>query len=206
MLAMPGVTFYWVRSRRLPGVHRSTFVEVAQIVIVSGVSTWTVFMLMGYASLWRRDVFVDMPAFLDAPGVYAADHFVLLASNLFWLVAFASAVGAGWAHLVTRKIGGRITERSGWWIMMRDDRPAGTYPYATVRTDTASYMGRVRAYSAELTPPLERELVLVPPLFLVKKEGTQRFPDNVQRMAISGSIIRSITVAYVRKDTPEEET
>lgn len=198
LLVIPGVLFELVAARRRPESERTVFRETSVVALTSVVFS-------GAALVVLSMVRSKNPSWMPDPGAwfrdadYAAGHYRLIARAAVAEVVLAS----GLAWLGARFMGkGHIRPTTNWYAVFRDSAPPNSNVRAVVETtDGTTYRGFIGGYTADDVPPDERELVLIPPLY-VRRRGGDETAIDWDRILLTGSQIASITVAYISSPTP----
>lgn len=200
LFVAPGLVFDLLSDRRRTLSSESTFREISRVALASTVFSGIVLIiLLAILQFMRPSWLPELPRLITDGIPYAREHVWAIAWTLLAGTA-ASVILATATHLILVKArgGAPIRQRSAWTRIFRDDVPKGKYPYVRARLDDGTiYAGQLQDYSSDLTLD-DRELVLRPPHLRVKRTGGdwQAAPDQVERIAIRGVDIRSISVTY----------
>lgn len=198
VLVAPGALLTGLTSRRRVRPVETALQELARIVLASVTFSVLGLIAASLASRW-------LPELVLSPSVLAFGEVSELKSSgtsLLSTVAVVLVVSLGsvwiWNSWVSRGDVTSLSPSSAWQKAIRDDLPAGQYPFVRVTLiDGSSYLGRVRSYSPDLDPK-DREIILAPPLMTCDTSGkTERLDAEWKRIVITESQIVTLTVAYV---------
>jgi hypothetical protein len=143
LLLSPGLVFEWLRRAHRPSVQRSTFDEIATVVIASLVFTSVAVLVLAAINLISSRLLADVWQWIATGNEYFREHprrsvwTVALALGIAWL----AAVGANWllcqqryderirpllrrAAAITPEA--EVGPHSVWWGLVRDRVPRGT--------------------------------------------------------------------------------
>lgn len=197
LLVAPGLLYDLLATRRRPLANESTFREISRIILASLIFSIVSFSLLLTVGSFIKGWLPDITQLLFHPSVYLPGHYFIAVRALITegIIAFALVGGLHLAQLWRTDV--RLRPVSTWTRVLRQELPRGCVPYVEVRLDNGmTYIGRVGHFTADLDSA-ERELVLVPYLYIQAPGGVLTdMPHEWQRLIISGDQIQSMTVQY----------
>lgn len=197
----PGLLFETLYERRRPAREETTFREVSRVVLASiGLSGAAIAVLLVVRLIAPNAVADPESLSRDSTG-YTNAHFDLVVTSAV-LVLLISLLGAWLWHLaqVKRAGGGTIQPSDPWFEVLRKSAPNGEVPYVRVRVDGDHvYEGSVVGVTYN-HDPARRAIVLGRPLSVKPPNETRRMiPGPYQRVVLTGSEVKALTVAYFPK-------
>jgi hypothetical protein len=197
LLVAPGLLYDLLAERRRPRAGESVFREVSRTVLASLIiSTLSVSILV--AIRWARPGWMPDPdSLFSGTGHYVARHYRLILRTLLLEGSIALSIAAGFHWIRATRVRARLRPASTWTRVFREECPPGFLPHAQIRmANGMTYIGQVGHFTADLETT-DREIVLVPPLFVKKPDGQFKdMPSEWQRVVLSGTSVESLIVQY----------
>jgi hypothetical protein len=199
LLIAPGLFHDLLDRRGQIRPDESAFREISRTVFTSIVISAVSFSLLAVVRAIRPEWIPDPRLFFSRPGSYFADHYGLVLRTFLIEGVVGLTIAGGYSLIRNASRSDQLKSVSSWTRVFRDDRPKGTRPYVQVRlADGTTYVGQVGHFTADLQTA-DRELVLVPPLFVKKPGGALKdMPSEWQRIVLAGESIQNMVVQYRR--------
>lgn len=197
LLVAPGLLYDLLADGRRAKAGESVFREVSRTVLASLIiSTLSVSILV--AIRWARPEWMPDPDRLfSGTGDYVVRHYRLILRTLLLEGGIALVIAAGFHWVQARRLRARLRPVSTWTKVFREECPPGCRPHVQVRlANGMTYIGQVGHFAADLETA-DREIVLVPPLYVKRPEGQLKdMPFEWQRIVLSGASVESLVVQY----------
>jgi hypothetical protein len=197
LLVAPGLLYDLLAERRRAKVSESVFREVSRTVLASLIISTISFGIL-VTIRWAHPSWMPDPDRLFAgTGDYVIRHYRLILRTLLLEGGIALAIAGGFQWARTRRSRARLRPVSTWTKVFREECPPGFLPHVQVRLANGMiYVGQVGHFTADLETS-EREIVLVPPLYVKKPDGQLKaMPQEWQRIVLSGESLESLVVQY----------
>jgi Family of unknown function (DUF6338) len=203
LLVAPGLLYDLLAERRRVKVGESVFREISRTILASLIISIISFSILAVVRSVR-------PAWMPNPGQlfadtggYVAGHYRLILRTLLIEGGIALGIAGGLQWMRLRRVRARLRPISTWTKVLREECPRGFLPHVQVRlSNDMTYIGRVGYFTADLETS-DRELVLVPPLYVKKPDGAMRdMGPDWQRIVISGESVQSMAVQYRPDPSP----
>lgn len=203
LLVAPGLLYDLLAERRRVKVDESVFREISRTILASLIISVISFSILAVVRSVR-------PAWMPNPGQlfadtggYVAGHYRLILRTLLIEGGIALGIAGGLQWMRLRRVRARLRPISTWTKVLREECPRGFLPHAQVRlSNDMTYIGRVGYFTADLETS-DRELVLVPPLYVKRPDGDMRdMGPDWQRIVISGESVQSMVVQYRPDPSP----
>jgi hypothetical protein len=206
VLVAPGLWFDLLVERRQAAAPESIFREASRTVLASAMFSGVALAILVLVGVFRPHWMPQPAGLLFDQKNYLPEHYrIVLRTLLMQLVVSLILVHlAGWVKY--RKSKAQLFVVSTWTRVFREETPKNCVPFVQVRlANEMTYLGEVGHFTANLDTS-ERELVLVPPLF-VKTPGGKLvdMPKEWERIVLSGDTISSLIVQYRPQINPHSE-
>lgn len=198
LFVAPGLLFDLLSERRRASVEESSFREASRVALSSLVFTTAAWAILWLVGKIRPTLVPNVAELVSKPGAYTRLHYELLAWTVAAAFLLALFLAWAWNGYLGRRAGGQtIRSQSAWTKVFRRDVPQGAEPHVRVRLDDGLvYMGRLADFSPDFAHE-DRELILAPPLFVASGDADfEEVPEDVQRVVIRGTAVRSLSVEY----------
>ncbi|MDN5779295.1 MAG: DUF6338 family protein [Humibacillus sp.] len=203
LFVAPGLLFDLLAARRRAGVPESAFREVSRVVLASTAFTAVaaaIVVLLGLAVPPARARLMNWSS--GGESLSATEPSVLIAMIA---VASLACVLACLVHAFLARGVSQLHQTSAWSHVFRTEAPAGSAPYARVKTSSGStYTGFVGTYTPDLDAA-GRELVLVPPLWSAAPGKSLNPVEQWSRIVLRADEIVVLMVDYRPDPTQLEE-
>lgn len=202
----PGLLFDSVARKRRPGERRSTFREIAQIVLVSTVSVGIaapILMLLQNVSEKRKEFSIGVPfadlLFFSGEDVRKAPTGVVVTLTLLLLLTLAVALAGVYVFVPKGETTHDVD--TVWRKSFAVSAPKGTKPFAVVGLkDGRTVEGHLASWTSD---PLasSRDIALARPLYVRDKRRRTRknVPSKIERIVLNEAEISAISLKYLTK-------
>jgi Family of unknown function (DUF6338) len=197
LLVAPGLLYDLLAERRRAKISESAFREASRTVLASLIISIISFSILAVIR-WAHPAWMPDPnRLLGGAGDYIARHYRLILRTLLLEGGIALGIAGGFQWARTRRVRARLRPVSTWTKVFREECPQGFLPYVQVRlANGMTYVGQVGHFTADLETS-DRELVLVPPLYVKKPDGQLKdMASEWQRIVVSGESVESLVVQY----------
>jgi Family of unknown function (DUF6338) len=205
VLIAPGLLYDLLAERRRVKASESLFREASRTVLASLIISVASFGILAVVRSVRPGW---MPAphqlFADSPR-YVGSHYRLILRTLLIEGGIALSIAGGIQWIRLRRVQSRLRPISTWTKVFREECPSGFVPHVQVRLSNGmAYIGRVGHFTADLEGS-DRELILIPPLFSKKPDGTLKdMATEWQRVVLTGDSVQSMMVQYRLDPCPSQ--
>jgi Family of unknown function (DUF6338) len=196
-LIAPGLLYDLLDQRHHARVSESAFREASRTVLAGLIVSCIAVSILAVVRAVRPAWMPNPTLLISHPGSYFAVQYRLILRALLIEGALALAIAGTFQAIRNSRSDARLRPVSTWTRVFRHDCPEGSLPHVQVKlTNGMNYIGQVGHFTADLETA-ERELVLVPPLYVKKPNGV--FKDisvEWQRVVLSGECVQSMVVQY----------
>ena len=206
---IPGFVYYTIRRQLVPTRRLSRTMEVAGFIVVAITSNAIILITIVLIRLlpWNPRVPSSLTQVLQDPAEYllANDTRLAMVAILTFIVG-PPALAAVFAYRVppfkplSKRLGPAIADTSGWFHAFESKKPNNSSVYVVCELrDGGSVGGRLDWFNTDPEESTQRDMVLGPPLGVVRSIGGEfvEIPGNISRIVVSAPDIRYVYVSYV---------
>jgi hypothetical protein len=206
LFIVPGLVFELIRDRKRVSIERSTFRELAWVILVGlAASTVSVLILSGVRKIGRGTM-PDVGSWIASPRPYFQHHYALIVGDIAVEVLLASVLAALVGFAMQRKPVFRTLPDPALWLAFNKGISAKGEPYVTIKQEDGSVLtGVARCLDWRATD--SEFIILESPLqSAVPGPGQLIAQPSWSRVAVPFSTMTQIWIKFVEAATHGPET
>lgn len=197
---VPGWVFLRLRQRHDPQNQPAGLNQLLEVFAVGVVTTGTVSLALAYIPHAWLPFLVDLDAWADRGGAYAADHPRQLLATGATVLVLASLLAWGGDRVLQRQRT-ELYLGPGVWVYALRKRPAGTVPYLGLMLQDGTLIeGVLHSFSLEASET--RDVALDAPIRVRSPGAAEPTQTALQRVVVPERETRYITVLHLPEKTP----